>query len=64
MLNPSTGQAVDILFPFCSHLPTNRISFKGLLYPVSKVMKEVDLLKLVMLVGKEKDEIFLPGLAE
>ena len=36
MLNSSTGQAVGILLPFWSYLPTNRISPKGFLYPVSR----------------------------
>lgn len=61
MLNSSTGQAVGILLPFWSYLPTNRISFSGLLYPVSKVMKEGDLLRFVMLVGQKEDEIPLSG---
>lgn len=61
MLNSSTGQAVGILLPFWSYLPTNRIPFSGLLYPVSKVMKEGNLLRFVMIVGPAKEEVSMPG---
>lgn len=61
MLNSSTGQAVGILLPFWSYLPTNRILFSGLLYPVSKVMKEGNLLRFVMIVGPAKEEVSMPG---
>jgi len=57
MLNSSTGQAVGILLPFWSYIPTDRISLKGLLYPVAKVMQEGDLLRFVMLIGQKEDEV-------
>jgi len=61
MLNSATGQAVGILLPFCSYIPTDRISPKGLLYPVSHVMKEGRLFRFVMLVGEPEEEVSLAG---
>ena len=34
MINSATGQAVGILLPFWSYLPTGKVSPKGFLYPV------------------------------
>jgi len=61
MLNSATGQAVGILLPFWSYIPTDRISPKGLLYPVSQVMKEGRLFRFVMLVGEPEEEVSLAG---
>jgi hypothetical protein len=61
MLNSSTGQAVGVLLPYWSYIPTDRISPKGLLYPVSQIMKEGNLLRFVMLVGGAKEEVSMAG---
>lgn len=61
MLNSSTGQAVGILLPFWSYLPTNRISPKGFLYPVSVVMKENRLLRFVVMIGPGEEKGRMAG---
>jgi len=61
MINSATGQAVGILLPFWSYLPTDKVSPKGFLYPVSQVMKEGDVLRFVVLIGEAEDEAPLAG---
>ena len=61
IFSSSTGQAVGILLPQWSYIPTNKLSPAGFLYPISKAMEDDRLLRFVLIVGKGKERVNLKG---